>query len=1082
MKLRTTLVFVIVVFLSLVVNLTTRFKADASTAGQPNIMLRVVRVTTDWMPYASVGGWTQAVPLKESDILKFYEVAIWEETSSVHFYEFPNDYQTNPGFINALTGTDDQKIAYREQFLISKYTNMPDAWTDERSAFLKSAFMDIVSYLTDHHSSADHHLMYNGHGGPGGRLFGAQLNTDHTNEFLNFWTRALGKPLGVIDMGGPCNKGSFADLDNFCEYTKYYIASDLPNGGYTMDDWTIDKFRETDPETQYHNLFFRNTTLEETLKGRIDLKRKAYEYSRNNMISNQVAQANYLYSCDAFRRFSHNFKAFLGRVNVDYSIHDDLYQYMIDNDAQVTLIEQFNEVFVHKADNKDFFEWSIVSHGMLMPDPGQISPTIAFNPSVIADQTFTVGEAVSLTLPVATGGTPPYIYNISALPTGLKFNKATRLLSGTPTTATPATLTIYTATDATGASAALNFTITVGSIVATTPPFWIYWRSHQGILRAANDGTNRQLLVNTQTGILGGGIALDVEAGRMYWTDTYRSKIQRANLDGSNIEDVVTGLPEPRGIALDTAGEKMYWTDTYRSKIQRANLDGSNVEDIITVGLNSPYGIALDSAAGKIYWTNYGEDLIQRANLDGSNVEDIVRGLHIPMGIALDVAAGKIYWVDQGRDNRDGGLNIGKIQRANLNGSNLEDLVGGLWAPHGIALDVESGKMYWTDLRSNKIQRANLDGSNVKDLITGINPTGGIALGISQPSSPTPPTVPISFNPSVIANQTFTVGEAVSLTLPVATGGTPPYTYSLSGTLPLGLRFDPLDRWIGGTPITPMPETRFTYTATDATRASASLNFTIEVVEEGADNPLDVNGDGQVTVIDLAIVALFYGTQVPAGTSLPADVNADGTVNLLDLTAVANGIDTAGGNVGGLSLEAAAAALAAVAEQVEALEEAAEAPMGFSTRSDVLSNGNQAYVNVSNAYADARHLAVSDVLSAFLALLAEMGARPETTALLPNYPNPFNPETWIPYHLAQDTEVTLTIYDVRGGVVRTLALGHQVAGVYQSRGRAAYWDGKNQLGEPVASGVYFYTLSTESTRDSVTAGKFTATRKLLIAK
>ncbi len=94
-------------------------------------------------------------------------------------------------------------------------------------------------------------------------------------------------------------------------------------------------------------------------------------------------------------------------------------------------------------------------------------------------------------------------------------------------------------------------------------------------------------------------------------------------------------------------------------------------------------------------------------------------------------------------------------------------------------------------------------------------------------------------------------------------------------------------------------------------------------------------------------------------------------------------------------------------------------------------------------------------------------------ALLANFPNPFNPETWIPYQLAKSTEVTITIYAVNGQVVRTLALGHQSAGMYQSRSRAAYWDGRNAFGEPVASGVYFYTL---------TAGDFTATRKMLIRK
>ena len=98
---------------------------------------------------------------------------------------------------------------------------------------------------------------------------------------------------------------------------------------------------------------------------------------------------------------------------------------------------------------------------------------------------------------------------------------------------------------------------------------------------------------------------------------------------------------------------------------------------------------------------------------------------------------------------------------------------------------------------------------------------------------------------------------------------------------------------------------------------------------------------------------------------------------------------------------------------------------------------------------------------------------PKETTLLANYPNPFNPETWIPYQLAKPADVTLRIYSVNGSLVQTLALGHQPAGIYQSRAHAAYWDGRNAQGEPVASGLYFYTL---------TAGEFTATRKMLIRK
>ena len=93
--------------------------------------------------------------------------------------------------------------------------------------------------------------------------------------------------------------------------------------------------------------------------------------------------------------------------------------------------------------------------------------------------------------------------------------------------------------------------------------------------------------------------------------------------------------------------------------------------------------------------------------------------------------------------------------------------------------------------------------------------------------------------------------------------------------------------------------------------------------------------------------------------------------------------------------------------------------------------------------------------------------------MLANYPNPFNPETWIPYRLAEDAFVILTIYDLNGHVVRTLDVGHQTAAVYENRSKAIYWDGRNQVGETVASGVYFYHLS---------AGDYSATRKMVILK
>jgi V8-like Glu-specific endopeptidase/uncharacterized protein YjbI with pentapeptide repeats len=593
----------------------------------------------------------------------------------------------------------------------------------------------------------------------------------------------------------------------------------------------------------------------------------------------------------------------------------------------------------------------------------------------------------------------------------------------------------------------------------------VYWSDvgMDKIQRASLDGSNIQDLVRR---VKAYGITVDVQGGKMYWTNDFGGgKIQRGNLDGSNIEDLVTtGLIDLADIELDIAAGKMYWTDFEAGKIQRANLNGSNVEDLIT-GLESPNNIALDVAGGKMYWTDNNADKIQRANLDGSNVRDLITegtGLSSPVGIALDVSGGKMYWVDTG---------AAKIRRANLDGSNIQDIITGLDLPNCIALDVAGGKMYWTEFGIGKIQRANLDGSNIQDIITGLNSTRDITLGI--PSTTRPPSPTIAFTPPTIADQEFPVNTPITpLQLPVATSGTPPYTYTLS-PIPNGLDFNAATQLLTGTPTT-VGTTNATYTATDTTGLSAALNFTIEVFEDGtAEDSLDVNGDGQVDVLDLVLVAVFYGTR---GNGLPADVNADGIVNVQDFAAVAAGVDAAEG----LPQQVVEDLLQAAMEQAAELEAVAGAPMGSSTPRHLLASGI-VYRNFTAALTDAKPLSVSNarlvkgvaLLESLLELLSEMVAVPEQTALLPNYPNPFNPETWIPYHLSKDAEVMLTIYDVRGIAVRELTLGHQPAGIYESRGRAAYWDGRNQLGEHIASGVYFYTL---------TAGDFTATRKLIIRK
>ncbi len=199
----------------------------------------------------------------------------------------------------------------------------------------------------------------------------------------------------------------------------------------------------------------------------------------------------------------------------------------------------------------------------------------------------------------------------------------------------------------------------------------------------------------------------------------------------------------------------------------------------------------------------------------------------------------------------------------------------------------------------------------------------------------------------------------------------------------------------------------------------------------------DLNRDGVVNIQDLVIVSVHFGQRGQNS----ADVNGDHLVDIVDLVLVASAVNAA----------------AAPPLNPQALKSL--------TAGDVQSWLSQAR---QLTFTDLAYLRGITVLEQLLKTLT-----PKKTILLPNYPNPFNPETWIPYHLSNDVDVQISIYNTKGVLVRQLDLGHRMAGYYIDRTKAAYWDGKNEFGEQVASGVYFYHLS---------AGKYSATRKMLILK
>ena len=710
------------------------------------------------------------------------------------------------------------------------------------------------------------------------------------------------------------------------------------------------------------------------------------------------------------------------------------------------------------------FFWDIALYlpGQQAPRPRPPTQPPTFRLGAVADQTFTVGEAVDLTLPTATGGTSPYTYTLSPIPVGLRFDTATRVLSGTPTTATRATQTTYIATDANRRTASQTFRITVTGPPATEIVFippeiadqtFIVGEAVDLTLPTATGGTSPYtyslsplpagLRFDTTTRVLSGTPTTATTATQTTYTATDTASVSasltftvtvraKPTFNPSEITDQTFIVGEPVNLTLPTAtGGTPPYTYTL---------------------LPIPAGLRFDTTTRVLSGTPITATNATPATYTATDTANVSASLTFTITVRVKPTFNPSEIADQTFITGE----PVNLTLPTANGSISPYTYSLAPLPAGLRFDTATRVLSGTPTTAISATQTTYTVTDAAGV------SASLTFTITVRAKPT-------FNPSEIADQTFIVGEPVNLTLPTASGSTSPYTYTLA-PLPEGLSFSATERELSGTPTTAETITA-TYTATDAADVSASLTFTMDVVLD-----VDVNDDGQTTVIDLAIVALFYGTQVPADIRLPADVNADGMVDILDLTAVAQGIDTTRGNP--ISVKAVELAVLMAAAQAAELDTAAGAPRRIG------SPGTAAFLSVRSAtknVADALATARTDgrlqkgvvLLEKLLTLLTEMSTIPETTALLPNYPNPFNPETWIPYHLAKATDVTLTIHDIHGRVVRILDFGHQQEGIYQSRGRAAYWDGKNELGEKVASGVYFYTL---------TAGDFTATRKLLIAK
>ncbi|RKU20830.1 hypothetical protein C6500_07870 [Candidatus Poribacteria bacterium] len=219
------------------------------------------------------------------------------------------------------------------------------------------------------------------------------------------------------------------------------------------------------------------------------------------------------------------------------------------------------------------------------------------------------------------------------------------------------------------------------------------------------------------------------------------------------------------------------------------------------------------------------------------------------------------------------------------------------------------------------------------------------------------------------------------------------------------------------------------------------------ITAKGVESNGDVNQDGIINILDIILVAQNLGQKPPSNPRV--DANRDGQVNILDLVFIAE----------------------LLGEKVVAAPSQMDIVKGIpSSTKNVI--GVRRALNELEAVPKRSH-SVEMTIQFLRAWLANADRDVRETKLLPNYPNPFNPETWIPYQLAKATDVSMRIYDVSGHLVRTISVGFKPVGYYLTRERAAYWDGRNKVGEPVSSGVYFLQF---------VAGDFTATQRVVIVK
>jgi len=284
------------------------------------------------------------------------------------------------------------------------------------------------------------------------------------------------------------------------------------------------------------------------------------------------------------------------------------------------------------------------------------------------------------------------------------------------------------------------------------------------VFSANPDGSDLKVIVSEGRRIPD-GIVVDIEAGHLYWTNMGNpnaddGSIERADFDGNNATHIVSngGTFTPKQLQLDRKNRKLYWSDREGMRIMRANLDGSKIETLVDTSEDDArpgkdakkwcVGIALDVERGKVYWTQKGPEKagqgrIFRANLEipegqtpanRQDIEVLYNNLPEPIDLDLDLGNRIMYWTDRGDPPRGNTVNRAPMDATNGNRPEPEIVFNHLMEGIGLALDLDNGRMFVTDL-AGSVYSANLDGSNKKPVIFAQGNLTGIAYAELPASS-----------------------------------------------------------------------------------------------------------------------------------------------------------------------------------------------------------------------------------------------------------------------------------------------------------------------------------------------------------